>query len=107
MAKDYIIFDNAPTLTFHTANPFSCEGGYADISSWYNDQIRTTPKPRPKVFGTISTECSNNNFNLQDISANISVHGNYTAYYRQKSFKLKLDTPQNLFGLNKGIAAKD
>ena len=107
MAKDYIIFDNAPIIRFTTTVPFTCEANFSNVSSWYNAQSRDTRKPRPKIFGTIATECSENSFNLQGISANLSVHGNYTAYYRQKSFKLHLDVAENLFGLNKGAAAKD
>ena len=107
MAKDYIIFDSAPIINFHSEVPFNCEANFPDSASWYAAQTRDTRKPRPKVFGTISTSNCASSFSLQDISANISVHGNYTAYYRQKSFKLKLDTPRNLFGLNKGNVAKD
>ena len=107
MAKDYIIFDSAPILRFTTTDPFTSEGSFSSISKWYEAQSRNTKKPRPKIFGSISTENCDTEYSVSNISAALSVHGNYTAYYRKKSFKLKLDTAVNLFGLNKGYSAKN
>ena len=105
--KDYIIFEHAPTITFNTTSPLECEGDFESVPQWYSSQTRDTPKPRPKIFGSITTTCENAQHVLQNIRANISVHGNYTAYYRKKSFKLHLDNARNLFGLNNGDAAND
>ena len=87
--KDYIIFDRVPILAFYTTDPFSCEEtSFLDVESWYNAQSRDTPKPRPKIFCNLTTTNCSSEFELQNVSSSLSVHGNYTAYYRQKSFKL-------------------
>ena len=93
--KDYIIFDQAPTITFTCNEP---------IHDWYMGASHYSEKPR--INGTITTSNCKADFILLGIPAEIRIRGNYTADYSKKPFQIKFAEKENLFGLNNGNSHK-
>ncbi len=89
--KDYIIFNQAPTITFTCNEP---------IHDWYMGASHYSEKTR--INGTITTSNCKADFVLLDIPAEIRIRGNYTADYSKKPFQIKFTEKENLFGLNNG-----
>ena len=100
MAKDYIIFDNAPKITFNY------DTDLYPFDDWYTNVNRDTNKP--KIPGNITTSNCPNEFVLNNVEVEyVRVRGNYTTNYRKKSLKIKFTEKQKLFGLNKDKSAKE
>ena len=104
-AKAIISDDNNQVLTTKTAKIIVKENtGFPNIYIAKNGAA--IEDKETYVTMKLSTNNCDDKYVISDIPGGIRLRGNGTLTYDKKAYRLKLDSKQNLFGLNKGLKAK-
>lgn len=107
-----------PVIKIQTVNPKDPENPLAFITEPVADTVKIRFEveekekkvTEPTTWGEqceITIENDKGRVELENVLANVKVRGNWSSVYDKKSFKIKFDEEQNLFGMHKGKKFRD